>query len=96
MMSVLERVSRRRIIWLFMIVVQTVYIKFCRFMASLRYQSDKGFPYIQVFGTKHNMPKRVTNLDNFERDLIRVTVFLFYDKLEFFSRIYSLLNWKTV
>lgn len=44
----------------------------------------QGAPQLFVSPRKHiNTPKRVTNLDDFEKDIFRRTIFDFYDKGEF-------------
>jgi hypothetical protein len=46
---------------------------------------QKGFPIFTSPGKKHNMQKRVTNLDDFEKDVLRRTIFGSYDSGEFLT-----------
>jgi hypothetical protein len=65
-------------------VVQAVHIQYRGFVARPRYQFDKkGVPITTCPGKKHNMQKRVTKLDDFEKDVLRRTIFGFCDSGEF-------------
>jgi hypothetical protein len=44
---------------------------------------QKGLPIFRSPGKKHNMQKLVTNLDNFEKDVLRSIIFGFYGSGEF-------------
>jgi hypothetical protein len=44
---------------------------------------QKGVPITTCPGKKHNMQTRITNLDDFEKDVLRRTIFGFCDSGEF-------------